>query len=341
MRALLDLDAEQASAPVPLVPWSASDQEWRAARRHGCGASDVNALLGFDRYRSPWQVWAEKTDHPLAPAREESEATKLGKLLEEWLLTDGLAEMMPGVEGCLTPARLYTHPQYPWRLCSPDGCVGAPHSMARFNEQLVQCKTAGLVTGRAHGWTDSGIPLGYELQARWEMHVMDASVNHMIALVAGRGLCHYPIHRDLDVETDLLEQVDQWWRRHIIGGDEPPLTGRDASVVAALYPRAVRRATHLDDTDALTHWQAYRAAHQDQLDAATRKAEASVALKALLGDAEVGLVYGRPVATWGERKARVDWERMARELAGRLGQDIEPIMDDYRGPPTRAFNIKE
>jgi hypothetical protein len=173
------------------------------------------------------------------------------------------------------------------------------------------------------------------------MHVMDAAVNHVVALVVGRGLCHYPIHRDPSIEASLVDQVDAWWQQHVIGGDEPPLTGRDTAMVAALYPRPLRRSVVLDDTDALTHWQAYRDAHQDLLDAEQRKAEAAVALKALLGDAEVGLVEGRPVATWAARKGRVDYKLMAQDLAVQLELDGLPDEEPYRAPAIRTFTIKE
>lgn len=344
-------------SPVPVVGWDATDDEWRAARRAGCGASDVAAILGFSSYRSPWQVWAEKTGHPMAPIDHESEAAHLGHLLEDWLIEQAGTLIYPdGGEACLTPHRLYHHPDHSWRRCSPDACIGAPHSMTRWNEQLIQTKTAGLQTGRAHGWTDTTIPLGYELQARWEMHVCDAEVNHVVALVAGRGLCHYPITRDLDLEAELVRQVDAWWTCHVVGGVEPSLTGRDSTIIAALYPRVERKTVNLDGTDAMTYWQAYMDARQDGTQADARKAEAGTALKALLGDAHTGLVDGRPIATWGERKGRIDWEKIARALYDSLTSllpdpssepgapthpDLDALAEQHRGPTTRTLTVKE
>lgn len=46
-------------------------REWLEARRGGIGASDVAAILGRDRFRSPWAVWQEKVD--LLPDEEEGE----------------------------------------------------------------------------------------------------------------------------------------------------------------------------------------------------------------------------------------------------------------------------
>lgn len=344
------------SAPIPLVDWTASDADWLSARRRGCGASDVAALLGFDRYRSPWQVWADKTGHPLYQPPEETPAMRLGIELETWLIDQAGPLIYPPPEtgeAVLTPERIYCHPEHPWRCCMPDACIGAPHSMERFNAELVECKTAGLTSGRAYGWTDTSVPLGYELQARWQMHVMDAPICHIVALVVGRGLCHYPIARDLNLEADLVEQVSDWWQRHIVGGEEPPLTGRDAAVVAALYPKVTRPSVDLDDTEAMTHWRAYLDARQDATDAEQRKAEAGTALKALIGEAQIGRVEGRQIAAWSERKGRVDWEKIARELHALLVDTwelapiphsdltIEELAEQFRGPTSRAFTIKE
>lgn len=333
------------SAPIPVVDWLATDDEWRAARRQGCSASDVAALLGFDRYITPWALWADKTSHPMAPVDQGNEAARLGSALEHWLLKTGCYELGIGGAWQFTD-RLYSHASFPWRLCSPDGKLAPPTQTGGL--ELVETKTAGLQTGRTHGWTDTTIPLGHELQARWQMHVMNAPICHVVALVAGRGLCHYPITRDHDLEAELVRQVDAWWTCHVLGGVEPPLSGRDSAIIAALYPRVERKTVNLDGTDAMTYWQAYRDAHADVTEAEARKAEAGTALKALLGDAHTGLVDGRAIATWGERKGRVDWEKIARELyeivshdlAGDL-PDLDALAEQHRGLTTRTLTVKE
>ena len=38
-----------------------SREEWLKERRKSLGGSDMGAVLGLNKYRSPWVVWAEKT----------------------------------------------------------------------------------------------------------------------------------------------------------------------------------------------------------------------------------------------------------------------------------------
>lgn len=331
-----------ATDPVGLVSWDDEDETWYSVRAKGCGASDVAALLGFSTYRSPWQVWAEKVDHPQAPEDRTSEAAELGHQLEPWLLgqagrllteRDGHPVMVR-----LPKSRLFRHAEHGWRRCSPDGVVTG-------TRQLVQAKTAGLQTGRAHGWTDDGFPLGYELQCRWEMHVMDAELCHLVALVAGRGLCLYTIERDMTVEYELVSQVDPWWQKYVVAKQPPPLGGLDAKMVAALYPRSTRQRVDLDDVaDVAERWhQAYVDARAQEKEAKTVKAAAGTELKALIGDAELAYVGGRHIATWSESRSNVDWQRMARELyaAQHPDGDVDTVAETYRPAPSRSLTVKD
>ena len=36
-------------------------QEWLQARKLGIGGSDVAAILGLSKYKSPYQLWLDKT----------------------------------------------------------------------------------------------------------------------------------------------------------------------------------------------------------------------------------------------------------------------------------------
>ena len=40
-----------------------SHQEWLEDRKRGIGGSDVATVLGLNKYKSPYQLWLEKTGH--------------------------------------------------------------------------------------------------------------------------------------------------------------------------------------------------------------------------------------------------------------------------------------
>lgn len=320
---------------IPVTGWEATEEQWLEHRRSGCGGSDVLALLGFSRYRSEWEVWREKTGASAIDTESPSDAAALGNALEPWLIDQASAVLEAPV--VRTAARTYAHPEHPWRRCSPDGVTA--------DGRLVEAKTAGLASGfgTPPGWADNGLPLGYEFQVRWGLHVMDAPAAEVVALVAGLGLIRRTVERDLAVEAKMVAQVSAWWQRHVLEGVEPALGGADAALIAELYPRVERESVDLDDTDALEHWEVYLAAHEAEKAAAARKQAAGSELKALIGDAGEGRVEGNVIATWGESKGRVNYTRLLAHLAPELeAAGIEPPdPDDYRGAPSRRLNVKD
>jgi putative phage-type endonuclease len=317
---------------VPVAGWG-SEREWLAARRTGLGASEAAAALGFVRYRTPWQVWAEKTD-TRRPPELGSPAGELGHALEPWLLQQ--AATMLGRPVARTPARLYAHPGHPWRLASPDAMCGAA---------LVEAKTAGLVSGwPVRGdWTEDRIPLGYELQVRWQMHVMGAPAVEVVALVAGVGLRRWSVQRDPGIEAELVAQVAQWWQTHVVGGLEPPLGPYDRPTAEQRWPAATAGPLDLDGTE-LGELIARRqqAAEREEV-AGLEREECDNRVRALLGEHREGWLDGQWAVRWSDRRGRVDWRSVALALAWVYGLDLpgEQELERHRYAGSRVLTYRK
>jgi putative phage-type endonuclease len=335
---LLDLQSEA----TPVIGWSATRLGWLEGRRSGIGGSDVAAALGMSRYTSPWELWADKTGRTELDAEESpSEAAELGNALEPWLLEQVARKV--GEPAYRTPFKTYAHPEHPWRMCSPDGILA--------DGRLVECKTAGLASGfgTPAGWGPDEIPLAYEFQARWAMHVMDAPAVEFIALVANLGVVHRTVERDLGVEFELVSQLSEWLDRHVVGDEEPAFTAGDAAILAELYPVAGTgedgkpKEIKLDDTDAVIHWENYRAAAEREKAGKADKEAAGAELKLLLGDAAIGKVEGKTLVTWQNRKGNTNWKSLFADLAPQLETANIPVPDPekYRGAPSRLLSVKE
>ncbi|MFI7073624.1 YqaJ viral recombinase family protein [Micromonospora sediminicola] len=318
---------------MPAVGWDATEDEWVHARRDGLGGSDILAVLGFSTYRTPWDVWAEKTG-VRSWQDEGSAAADLGKELEPWLL--GQAGKLLNVPVTTTAYRTYKHPVYGWQRCSPDGVTA--------DGRLIEAKTAGLGSGfgTPAGWADGGIPLGYEFQVRWSLYVMDAPAAEIIALIAGMGVQRRTVTRDIAIEHELVAQVSDWYQTHIVGGVEPPFGPVDNAAMAKLYPTYVPAAEVdvTDDPDALDLWHAYRDARERETAAKAEKEAAGAGLKKRIGEREVAVVDGHPIATWSNKKGQVDWPRLVAALVEAHGIPA-PNPDEYRKPATRSLNVKD
>jgi putative phage-type endonuclease len=324
-------DTTLLAGPVGVIGWELDDDAWREARKGGLGGSDISAVLGFSTYNSPWEVWAEKTG-VRSWQDEGSEAANLGVELEPWLIAK--AARILGVDVVQPAFRTYAHPQHRWRTCSPDGVTA--------DGRLVEAKTAGLQSGFGipKGWEDGGIPLGYEFQCRWSLHVMDAARIELVGLVAGMGVQRRSIVRDLAIEADMVEQVSDWYAKHIVGGEEPPLAAVDNETLARLYPRPNGEVVDLDDTDAVELWMAYRAARDAEKQAKSAKETAGAGLKKLLGTNEIARVEDRQIAAWSSKKGAVDWPALIADLVEKHGVPA-PNPENYRKPATRSLTVKD
>ncbi|MFF0821184.1 YqaJ viral recombinase family protein [Micromonospora haikouensis] len=321
------------TGPIPVIGWDASEDEWVAARRHGLGGSDILAVLGFSTYRTPWDVWAEKTG-VRTWQDDAGAAADLGRDLEPWLI--GQANRILGVPVTTTPHRTYAHPHHPWQRCSPDGITA--------DRRLVEAKTAGLQSGYGipSGWADDSIPLGYEFQVRWSLYVMDSPAAEIIALIAGMGVQRRTVVRDVAIEHELVGQVTDWYQQHIVAGVEPPMGKVDNAAMAKLYPTYTPTA-EVDLTgnaEAVELWHAYRDARDRESTAKAEKETAGAGLKKLIGDREVAKVDGHPIATWSNKKGSVDWLRLVAALVEEH-RIPAPNPDEYRKPSTRSLNVKE
>lgn len=58
-------------------------EEWLKERKKSLGGSDMGAVLGLNKYRSPYTVWAEKTGR--IGEEPENEAMRIGRDLEPYV----------------------------------------------------------------------------------------------------------------------------------------------------------------------------------------------------------------------------------------------------------------
>ncbi|MGH3521457.1 MAG: YqaJ viral recombinase family protein [Mycobacterium sp.] len=279
----------------PVCGWG-DDQAWLAARRFGLSASEVATALGLPpMYQTPWQLWADKTGL-LTPKETTDPAALLGHTLEP-VLIDQARDLVPDARIVTrTLSRLYRSPMIPWALASPDAVAHCDRGQESWLE-LVECKTAGLFEPWAgQAWGDQ-VPYRVEVQARWQMLVTGIRTRvRIIGLITGHGLRMWTIEWDEDDERALFAAAADWWGTHVVNGVEPPLWGRDADTLDALYPPRLGEVADL--SECRTAVIEYQKARGLESDAKARKQRAAVVIKRALGGAVAGEVNGQEMVTW-------------------------------------------
>lgn len=208
-----------------VVLQKASRALWLKHRRAGLGGTDVAAVLGLSPWRTPLDVWIEKTGRGDTTDDGGSYATRRGQHLERFLLAE-YAARHPGVILERPPA-LLAHPDLPWLRASLD-------HLAHWRDETraVEAKTAGW-RQRGDWWDDETlIPDSYAVQVLTYLAVTGLERCDTVADIAGDWI-ELTIMRDLAWEAETLPYLRVWWNRYVVA-DKPPPIDVDRDTIPAL-----------------------------------------------------------------------------------------------------------
>ena len=103
-------------------------EEWLEYRRRGIGGSDASVVCGINRYKSPVELWMDKTNQ--LPYQEAGEAAYWGTQLEALVRTEFTKRT--GVEVQIV-GQLLQSAEYPFMLANLDGiCEHPEHGACIF-----------------------------------------------------------------------------------------------------------------------------------------------------------------------------------------------------------------
>ncbi len=218
---------------------------WLQVRRRGIGGSDAAAAVGLSPYKSPLELWLEKTgrdaDLPQVDPDDMDSPMYWGTVLEPLVATQythKTGRLVRRVNAVLQ------HPQEPWMLANLDReVVGCPEV------QILECKTAGLNGARL--WKD-GVPEYVQLQVMHQLAVTGKRAADVAVLICGQELQIHRIERDEALIGQLIELERRFW--HQVETDQvPPADGSESAAAAlqCLYPRDSGQTVDLRDDEAL------------------------------------------------------------------------------------------
>ncbi len=171
-------------------------------RKSYLGASDAAAALGLSKWKTPVQLWMEKTGD-LAPDPDNL-PMRLGRFLEPFVLE--LFQEESGLE-VMNRQKEYVSYAHPWRRAHLDGMTP--------DGAIVESKTAGMIfLSSSHGWGEPGtddVPDSYLLQAQHQLSLVpEAKIVWMPVLLRG-DFRIYRIERNDDIIRNLVEREAEFW----------------------------------------------------------------------------------------------------------------------------------
>lgn len=184
---------------------------WLAKRRKVLGATDAVTILGFNKWKTPLDVWLEKTGRHTDD--KDSYAMKRGRILESLLITEWAAKNPTA--RLLAHAPLMAHPQHPMIAASLDGAADLDGAQV-----VIEAKTAGYRA--APDWWDDAMPDAYAAQVLIQLAVTGVDTAHVVADIAGEFTTRL-IQRDYEFEAWALPALAGWWQTHVVGGAVPDI----------------------------------------------------------------------------------------------------------------------
>jgi len=260
-----------------------SREDWLAIRRTGIGGSDASVVCGLNRWRSPMELWLDKTGQ-LEP-KEAGEAAYWGTIMEpiirnEFMLRTGLKVR-----------QLYSilqHRKFPYMLANLDGVVVDPVK----GEGVFEAKTAGLYS--TSEW-ETGLPDEYAIQVQHYLAVTGLNFAYVAVLIGGNRFLWKCIERDDDAISLIIQLEARFWK-HVETNTPPAFDGSKASteLLNRLYPHSRKQEIQLND-EAISLITAYEEAREQEEKAHDLKETAANLLKSLLGGNERGIVGDRSI----------------------------------------------
>ena len=260
--------------------------EWLEWRKKGIGGSDASVVCGISRYKSPVELWLDKTDQ--IPSAEAGEAAYWGTLLESVVRTE--FSKRTGIEvQCVN--QLLQSEEHPCMLANLDGVCTHPE----YGDCVFEAKTASAYKS---GEWDDAIPDEYQLQIQHYLAVTGYKGAYIAVLIGGNTFRWKFIERDEELIAMLINLEENFWNC-VQTNTPPPMDGSDASArfLTERFPDSVPKSQITLPDTAVELLQQYDAACE-QLNIATEKKQyAENLLKEMMGNNEIGTVGDR-VITW-------------------------------------------
>ena len=282
-------------------------------RASGIGGSDAPVLCGVARWRSPFQLWVEKTRAMAGDFEEDEEDNDL--LLWGTLMEPQILKQFGKKTGRIItrPKELIRHPDLDWLIAHLDG------------KQKDKALGIGVVEGKnvsryvSERWEDE-VPVEVQVQTQHYLAATGLPYATAVGLVGGHKLIWKDIERNDKFIEALLEREENFWMR-VLADNPPTATAADHNFLNTLVKPVEKKIIIFDgsggDLDlelaGILNEIEKQKAVMKPLDEEKKRVEAEI--KQMIGDAEeahtpAGQVYTfREVVTKEYVRKDVAWSR--------------------------------
>lgn len=295
-----------------------SRSAWLEERRRGIGGSDVAAILGMSKYKTPLQVYLEKIGE--ADETPDNEAMLWGRVLEP-VIRQQYAERTG--RAVRVPEKIIYHRDHEFMLANLDGFTD--------DGRVVEIKTARFGDDWGEPGTDQ-VPVPYLLQVQHYMAVTGLAVADVAVLIGGSDFRLYEVPADKDLHELIIAKEASFWGMVKAGVAPDPVTAADAQVMFRAQAGLSVEAG-FDAYEAIGQLAGIRAKIKDL---EQQEEQAMAIVMKSMGQAEALTWNGKTLATWKESKPRQTFD------AKSFQQAHPELYAQFvsTGSPSRRFLLK-
>jgi len=195
-----------------------SRQEWLDTRTRGLGGSDASVVLGLNKWKTPFELWLEKTGQ-VTPTEIQNDAAYFGTMLEDIVAKE--FELRSGKKVRRRNA-MFQHTDYPFILANVDRMIVG-------EKAILECKTTSAYNAKE--WENDEIPESYIVQVQHYLGVLGPEYTkaYFAVLIGGQRFIWKEIERDQELIDMIFQAEINFWNNHVLNNNPPPLDGSSAA----------------------------------------------------------------------------------------------------------------
>jgi putative phage-type endonuclease len=257
-----------------------SRENWLKYRNLGIGGSDAAVVCGASKYKSPLELWQEKTGQKAPDDAGEAAywGTKLESLVrDEFTLRSGI-KVIPAKQ-------ILRSKDYPFMLANLDGVCRCPiHGRCIFEAKTASAYKAG-------EWEGASVPQEYVLQIQHYLCVTGFDGAYIAALIGGNSFQWKFIKRDEELISMLIKYERSFWM-HVEDDVPPPPDGSDACAkfLNQRYAKSKSQSEIQLPDSAADLIRKHNDADEQMEKIKIQKQQAANLLKEMLGEHELGII---------------------------------------------------
>lgn len=198
-------------------PYKQGSPEWHTARSKGIGGSDIAAIMGFNPWKTPYQVWAEKTGR--SKGTEANEKMKIGSAIEDFIASQYAKR-----------TGLKVKRSNKFKLCDAYPFIGGSVDRLVFDPDrggwgILEMKNVS--TESFKNTFLGAVPDYYYLQVQTYMLVFGMSFADLFVFVGGERFEVFHIERSEPVINSIIEAARNFWFNFVQTDIAPAVVSKD------------------------------------------------------------------------------------------------------------------